>query len=161
MSKPLGNDSYMPFDASTQSVAEGQSGAGVDGMHQNDDEALLHRLELRLLNADARASAVELAGLLADEFVEFGSSGSVWDRAQTIAGLVTERGSGPAAGRNAHEVRVRLLAEGVALVTYRVVRRQPNDGSEIHSRRSSVWLRDGGGQWRLLFHQGTLTRPER
>ena len=37
-------------------------------------------LEKKLQRPQIRASAAEVAGLLADEFFEFGASGSVWSR---------------------------------------------------------------------------------
>ena len=45
---------------------------------------LLRRLEVRLLQSDVRRSPTAVADLLADEFVEFGSSGRVFDKAQSI-----------------------------------------------------------------------------
>jgi hypothetical protein len=39
-------------------------------------------------------------------------------------------------------------------VTYRAVRRDESDHSEVASLRSSLWvIRDG--RWQMLFHQGT------
>ncbi len=52
----------------------------------------------------------------------------------------------------ATDVVARRLAPDVVLVTYR------SDASGRTALRSSVWVREGG-QWLLLFHQGTLTGP--
>ncbi len=125
---------------------------------EDADEVLLRQLEVRLLSTDVRASSEALAELLADEFVEFGSSGLVWDKVQTVAGLLGE-GSGPAVERSARDLRVRLLVEDVALVTYRAVRRGLDDAIEVHTLRSSIWRREGG-RWRMVFHQGTRSGPK-
>jgi hypothetical protein len=45
---------------------------------------LLRELEERLLASDVRSSREDVSDLLADDFVEFGRSGRVYDRQQTI-----------------------------------------------------------------------------
>jgi hypothetical protein len=49
-----------------------------------------------------------------------------------------------------------LLAEDVALVTYRTSRTDALGGIQISSLRSSIWTKKPGG-WLLRFHQGTRT----
>ena len=46
--------------------------------------------ELRLLDPAVRASAAEVSALLHDEFVEYGASGAVWDRTQTVTKLAAD-----------------------------------------------------------------------
>lgn len=106
-------------------------------------------LERELLEAAARASPARVAELLDEGFVEFGSSGRVWDRAGIIAGLAAEGGG---VARRAEDMRVRMLAPDVALVTYRAVRE--TEGAAFRTLRSSVWVRRDGA-WRMAFHQGT------
>jgi hypothetical protein len=118
--------------------------------HEADTAAKLRELEEQLLQPDVRSSPDRVASLLSEDFEEFGSSGRVFDKAQIVAGLAAERSP---VLRIARDLRVRVLAEGVALVTYRAVRRQP-DGSEASSLRSSVWT-VADGRWRMAFHQGT------
>ncbi len=48
---------------------------------------------------------------------------------------------------------VSLLSPTVALVTYTVTRTA--EGTEVHSRRCSVWQLDGE-QWQVVYHQGTV-----
>jgi hypothetical protein len=107
----------------------------------------LETLERELLTPTARASD-RVAQLLADDFVEFGSSGRSYDKASIIAAL---RDESPTA-ITATDFAVRLLAPEVALVTYRsCLQAQP----DVHALRSSIWRRDGDA-WRMVFHQGTL-----
>jgi hypothetical protein len=49
--------------------------------------ALLRGLEEELLKPEVRRSADRLSHLLADEFVEFGSSGRIFDKRQIIESL--------------------------------------------------------------------------
>ena len=110
----------------------------------------LRELEELLLRPDVRTSP-EVAELIADDFVEFGSSGRVYAKTDMIAALLTES---PVA-LSASEFHVAMLADDVALVTYRATRHAT---TPVHSLRSSIWrLREG--RWRIVFHQGTLTAP--
>jgi hypothetical protein len=115
-------------------------------------EAFLRQLEERLLQPEVRKSAQEVADLLADEFIEFGSSGRVFDKQQVIQGLQHE----PMIQRSLGEFQTSILARGVILVTYRAIRQSACDGETTHSLRSSIWkLIDG--RWQMVFHQGTLS----
>jgi hypothetical protein len=92
---------------------------------------------------------------LAADFFEFGRSGVVWNRQQTIEALAQE----PLMERSIRDFTTRLLSEGVVLVTYRSVLRDPVNSKEWHAMRSSVWkLIDG--RWQITFHQGTPTQPK-
>jgi hypothetical protein len=53
--------------------------------------------------------------------------------------------------RQARGFKVRLVAPGAALTTWRV---QRDDG--IETLRSSVWQQQPDGRWLMVFHQGTL-----
>ena len=103
----------------------------------------LFELEQQLLQPEVRVSAEKVSALLADGFVEFGSSGAIYDKAQIIAALQQETGRGP---RTIADFSARELGPDVCLVTYRVV--------ESRTIRSSVWQRTDG-HWRMEFHQGT------
>jgi hypothetical protein len=112
----------------------------------------LRTLEERLLQPDVRRSAQAVASLLADEFVEFGSSGRVFDKTQIIAALRDE----PPIERVLSDFGSTVLAPGVVLVTYRIARRTASDEPPQHLLRSSIWkLMDG--RWQMVFHQGTLS----
>jgi hypothetical protein len=124
-------------------------------MQASEQEELLFRqLEERLLLREGRSSPETVSALLAAEFVEFGRSGSVFNRQSVIEALQKEE----AVERMMSDFSVRRLAQGVALVTYRSTRRDPEGGKDVHSLRSSIWkLIDG--RWQMIFHQGTPTRP--
>jgi hypothetical protein len=55
---------------------------------------MFRKLEERLLRPDVRSSAEQLDKLLADEFIEFGSSGRVFNKEQIIGTLAYEQAEG-------------------------------------------------------------------
>lgn len=83
--------------------------------------------------------------VLADDFLEFGRSGRVYDRRAVI--------DVPAVELDVwlHGLRVHAVTADVALLTY--VSEARFDTLE-RANRSSLWVREGG-RWRLRFHQGT------
>jgi hypothetical protein len=111
--------------------------------------AQIRELEERLLEPEVRASAEELALLLADDFLEFGSSGRTWGKQQVLDALPRQRG----VRFSIRDFQVRSLAPGVALATYRAA--LLNNGT-AYSLRSSIWRLEDD-QWRMTFHQGTPT----
>jgi hypothetical protein len=113
--------------------------------------AELRALEDRILDPAVRADPQTLGALLAPEFTEFGASGRVFDRDGIVAALAAEP---PRQARRTRGFKVRLLAPGVALTTWRVKR---DDG--IETLRSSLWQRRDG-QWLIVFHQGTVAATD-
>ena len=113
----------------------------------SDDLAMFRIMEEKLHDPAVRRSARLTGELLADDFVEFGSSGSVYGRAEIIEAL----------GREVHHAATPILAfdyelkrlsDDVALLTYRTT------SSAGQSMRSSIWRRKAG-RWQMIFHQGT------
>jgi hypothetical protein len=99
------------------------------------EAALLRRLEEELLNPEFRRSPDQVGALLSDDFVEFGSSGGVYNKQQVIEALEQE---GP----------------GVILVTYRTIQEGGPETTQKSRLRSSIWklIED---RWQMVFHQGT------
>lgn len=110
----------------------------------------LRSLEEALLDPAVRRNRAALEKLLREDFKEFGSSGRVWTRDQVIE-LLTNETFSPV---RVEEFNCALLAESVALVTYRAVR--TGLATQTFSLRSSIWVREAG-EWRLRFHHGTGT----
>ncbi|MEH2203937.1 MAG: nuclear transport factor 2 family protein [Nostoc sp.] len=119
------------------------------------EESLFRELEERLLQPDVRKSAKDIMDLLADEFIEFGSSGRVFNKQQIIESLQNEPIQ-PLPQRLITEFKTLVLATGVVLVTYRIVR-HISDEQPVHSLRSSIWKLNND-RWKMIFHQGTLVR---
>lgn len=124
-----------------------------------DSELLttLRTLEESLLTPEVRGSREATDALLADDFVEFGSSGTVYDKASIVAALQEERAEGAQIELRTADWNVRALSTDAALLTSRVERREAPDERWSASLRSSIWRRTGS-QWRMMFHQGTATK---
>jgi len=115
---------------------------------------LLRRLEEELLNPEVRRSPDQVGDLLSDDFVEFGSSGGVFNKQQVIEALEQEGPSDPAIRLSLVDFTARRLASDVVLVTYRIIQKG-GPGTRQESRlRSSIW-KSIEGRWQMVFHQGT------
>ena len=118
-------------------------------MHQTESiEQHLQELELCLLQPNVRKSE-RVKELLAEGFIELGSSGYAHTRQEIIRALQAE----PTTHWTASEFKIRMLAPSIALLTFRAHR---HSEPPVHSLRSSIW-REMNGKWQMLFHQGTLT----
>ena len=115
---------------------------------------LIRQPQEKLLASNIRTSIGAVADLLADEFVEFGSSGRVFNKQQIIASLQQEDGTWQ---RSLQDFEATLLAPGVILATYRASRQSDDGEPAVQSLRSSIWKLIGG-RWQMAFHQGTPTR---
>jgi len=116
-------------------------------LSQSDREAL-ERLEGELWRAATRFDRAYMGQVIAQDFFEFGRSGRVYDRHETLS-VPPE----PIEARlPLQNFRARLIAPDVAQVTYNSAVKY--DGVYEYGRRSSIWSRTPGG-WVLRFHQGT------
>ena len=116
-----------------------------------DIKEILLALEHELLSSQVRASHARLDELLALAFVEFGSSGRIYDKQSMIHALTQ------AASMEDYQVddfTVVTESEDTALVTYSCKIRSADGVLVRSSNRSSLWkLLDG--RWQMVFHQGT------
>jgi len=108
---------------------------------------LIRRLEEELLLPVVRKTATRVAALLAEEFVEIGSSGRIYDKQRIIDQLQQEQWTGPLP--TISDFSARQLAPDLILAIYRIV--------ESNTIRSSIWRTTNIG-WRMVFHQGTRLR---
>jgi hypothetical protein len=107
----------------------------------------LIELEHALWRAETRFDAEFMEQVLADDFFEFGRSGRVYARADSLA--VT----GDAIDAHLRDFQLAIIAEDVALLTY--VSEVQHKTLDL-ANRSSLWVRRDG-RWQLRFHQGTPT----
>lgn len=107
---------------------------------------LIKQLEESHLIPEVRSSPEELAQLLADDFLEFGSSGKKMNKNDCLTGGLTQD------KMSLHDFRVHSLGTSSVLTTYRI----HNHTKNRHTLRSSIW-KFMNGRWRLYFHQGTVT----
>ena len=118
-----------------------------------DIKEIFLALEHELLSSQVRASHARLDELLAHAFVEFGSSGRIYDKQSMILALTQ------AASMENYQVddfTVVTESEDTALVTYSCKIRSAGGDLVRTSNRSSLWkLLDG--RWQMVFHLGTRT----
>lgn len=108
-------------------------------------------LEEQLLHPEVRRSSQTLEALLGDEFIEFASDGTAYDKARVIAALQAES----LYQRSITEFRLVALAENLVHATYRITKRGDTTQESSVSLRSSIW-NERDGRWQLIFHQGTI-----
>jgi len=113
---------------------------------------LLYQLEERLLQPEIRHSPTELGKLLADDFVEFGSGGRVYNKQS----IMEELGKESNVRISILDFKLVSLGPDVALVTYRASFSEREGEPAKHSLRSSIWML-AGDTWQIVFHQGTPT----
>jgi Uncharacterized protein conserved in bacteria len=109
----------------------------------------LRQLELELMDPVRRRDPATLAHLLTDDFIEFGKSGRVFNKAEILASIANPTGQGDTL--QIEDFQVRLLAPNCVLATYRINVQAPG----MSSLRSSVWIKGTKG-WQMCFHQGTI-----
>jgi hypothetical protein len=111
-------------------------------------------LEKKLLDPDLRRTPERLAHLLAEDFIEFGSSGHAYDKRRILFLL---RKQVPVR-LEIEEFRAIEITSAAAVVTYRARSESARPSGTQYSLRSSLWIQRDGA-WQMLFHQGTAV-PE-
>lgn len=117
-------------------------------------EKLILQLEGDLLKSEIRKSSQKLNELLADDFVEFTSSGTEY---YYKSGDVFQKQD------DNHELiwdiidfKIKQLSEDCVLATYKIIKHNEPNENKKYSLRSSIW-KCYDRRWKMLFHQGTLT----
>ncbi len=117
-------------------------------MISSQDRDGLQQLEESLWIAHTRFDNAYMEQILSPEFVEFGRSGKVYGREETLSAAY-------------HDIRCMFplkhftadcIETNVFLVTY--VSESFSEGEVFVANRSSIWIKTPQG-WRLRFHQGT------
>ena len=109
----------------------------------------LIRLECSLLEKDTRSSRAQLNALIADDFLEFGSSGQSFGKAEVLAWLPEENNI----QYTATDFILRELAPDLGQLLYKAVFRD-SKGKCHYSLRCSLWKKTHAN-WQMIFHQGT------
>jgi hypothetical protein len=104
----------------------------------------IYQLELLLLDSSIRQSAEKLNELLADNFMEFGSSGEVYNKNTVIQSLLLDNPQ----IFTIEDFAITELSDNAILATYKSL------VSSKYYLRSSIW-KFNGIAWQMVFHQGT------
>ena len=107
-----------------------------------DISALIEALEQELLQPEVRMSEDRLNELIADDFVEIGTSGKRFNKHEIINALVDQE--------NFNTIEI---SADTILSTYEVQIEILNTSLTIDSFRTSIW-KNKDGRWQIVFHQG-------
>lgn len=103
------------------------------------------QLEKSLLEPAIRSDLSTLQRLLHHEFIEFGSSGRIYNKQDILESLPHEQ---PRL-LEIESINKKKLSDSCILLTYKLI-----SDHKLHSTRSSIWVHNLC-QWQLFFHQGT------
>lgn len=116
----------------------------------------LRRLEEELHLPETRRNVTRLRMLLHPDFEEFGRSGRRYSRDEVLLELP----DGDHGVIRVDEFQVSLIADGVALLTYRSAHVDARGVRSCVTLRSSLWI-ETATSWQMRFHQGTPSEPDR
>lgn len=122
---------------------------------ENDLQKTIYDLETTLLKPEIRSSAKDLDLLLADDFMEFGSSGEIYDKKAILERLPKDTEVSPVQFV-VSDFQVKELSENIVLATFKTDKIS-SDNSRATALRASIW-RNTNGNWQMIYHQGTPTK---
>jgi hypothetical protein len=121
-------------------------------MDDMNDETMIRGLEEKLLLQKIRSSREELEKLISPDFIEYGSSGKVYNYLGTIAYLLAN--SVGTFNYTFVNFKIRRLSDNIILALY-ILEIEKNNKINV-TNRSSLWRREGeAASWKIIFHQGT------
>lgn len=116
----------------------------------NDITKTIYELELSLLKSEVRSSREALNKLIADDFIEFGSSDNKYTKQNILERLPNTLEK---IEYTVSDFTVDTPSDNIAIATFKTERTA--DGKDkVISLRSSHW-RKSDGQWQIFFHQAT------
>lgn len=113
-------------------------------MLRKREHQLIYEVEISLLTQHIRKSHTQLKQLIADEFIEYGASGLIYNKNDLLDSLPEEEPQ----SYFVENFSVLELSPEVMLATYKVT------VASKSSLRSSVWQYKHN-RWQMVFHQGT------
>jgi len=110
---------------------------------------IIYKLETDLLKPEIRNSVEKLDELTANDFIEYGSSGLIYDK-----DIILERlPQGISLAYTLYDFEVISLSENIIQTRFKT-NRINLDGSITTSLRTSLW-KNSDNKWQIFFHQGT------
>ena len=113
--------------------------------------ASFYDLETSLHKKETRNSREKISALIADDFLEFGKSGGILTKRDTLEILEDEAVDLQV---EVSDFAARQLSPDVVLVTYTAAMLDGDNSTMVATNRSSVWVLRHG-RWQMVFHQGT------
>jgi len=122
---------------------------------EKDLKTIIYTLETSLLKPEIRYSAKDLDMLLADDFMEFGSTGEIYDKKIILENLPRDSRTSRVKF-SVSDFQVKELSDNIVLATFKTDKIL-SDKSHIVSLRTSIWTKTKNGSQKI-FHQGTPTK---
>jgi len=116
-------------------------------------EKLILKLENDLLKSEIRKSTQKINEILADDFIEFTSSGSEYH--YKSGDVFQEQNDNHELLWQIVDFKIKQLSDHCILAIYRLIKHNEVNENIKYSLRSSIW-KCCDGKWKMLFHQGTL-----
>ena len=91
-----------------------------------------------------------MSKMLSDDFMEFGGSGQIYNKAEIIEALARN----PNVSSSLKDFSLINLGDNIVLATFKVVKQGEHHTNPIYSLRSSIWRLENE-IWKLVFHQST------
>lgn len=111
---------------------------------------IIKALELELLKPEVRKSKERLNELIADNFLEVGSSGRNYNK-QDILSELPDQSEIKFSMQDFNAIEI---SPDTILATYQVEKIILGSNEKTKSARSSIW-QNKNGNWQMIFHQGT------
>jgi len=113
------------------------------------------QLESDLLRSEVRKSAHRIEDLLADDFIEFCSSGNEYHYRK--GDVFQEQDDHKELLWEITDFKITELSEDCIMATYKLIKHDEQNDMKKYSLRSSIW-KHMDGKWKMIFHQGTNAR---
>ncbi|MEI7688625.1 MAG: DUF4440 domain-containing protein [Candidatus Nomurabacteria bacterium] len=110
---------------------------------------IIYKLETDLLKPEVRSSFKTLDEIIANDFIEYGSSGLIYNKDMILERL--PKAISPS--YSLYDFEVIFLAENIIQTRFKTDRINLNN-TKTTSFRSSIW-KNTGKKWQIIFHQGT------
>ncbi|WP_440898078.1 DUF4440 domain-containing protein [Amphibacillus sp. Q70] len=120
-------------------------------MSAQNISCLLYQAEQQLLQRQLS----DFETLLADDFIEYGTSGQIYHKQLLMDSLTNQNQKGDA-GIVISQFHCVQLSTDLVQATYQT--KEPLNKNRV-ANRSSLWRRYQG-QWQMCFHQGTLVSQD-
>ena len=117
-------------------------------MNINTVEKNIIENELKLLEKNIRNNKEELKKLISNDFIEFGSSGSIYTFFETIDLLPRESKE---INYRIITMETKILSKNIIMVLYTI------EINTIITNRCSIW-QNKDNEWKIIFHQGTKAK---
>ncbi|MBD7912993.1 MULTISPECIES: DUF4440 domain-containing protein [Clostridium] len=111
------------------------------------------RLENDLLKSEVRKSAKKINNLLANDFIEFCSSGQEYH--YKSGDVFQETDDKNSLYGEILDFEIKELSDDCILAMYKIKKYNESGKGKITTLRSSIW-KCINGKWKMVFHQGTL-----